>query len=202
MSKPLTTVGPISPRHPSRKPRVSRACVACQQKKQKVCTSMFAPSSLRKVRCSSIYFYFQGLFLSKILMKWFHSVMGRPRLVGTVSNQIEVSIARFSPLDLPLFFSARSLFASRCIAYCINTDRVTACISNDPSTQRQHPRGYLESLESHNALLEQHIAFLESKLKDIQPTVDINRITSNTDDSESYNSGNDVSYQEPSFDVQ
>lgn len=111
--------------------------------------------------------------------------MGKLQLARIVSKQIEVGIVQYS--------HRVSHFSSHF---------EIACISNDPSTQRQHPRGYLESLENHNALLEQHVAFLEGKLQNLQPAIDINRITSNTDDSESYNSGNDVSYQEPFLNIQ
>lgn len=50
----------------------------------------------------------------------------------------------------------------------------TACIIQDPATKRRHPRGYIESLE-------QHIAFLERHLRDVQPGVDIDRLTSSTE---------------------
>ena len=54
----------------------------------------------------------------------------------------------------------------------------SACISQDPSTKRRHPRGYLESLERHNTSLEQHVAFLEETLHQIQPEIDIDSFTS------------------------
>ncbi|KAF4965630.1 hypothetical protein FSARC_6593 [Fusarium sarcochroum] len=42
------------------------------------------------------------------------------------------------------------------------------CITQDPSTKRQHPRGYLETLEQHNASLENHVAALEQKIIQLQ----------------------------------
>ncbi|VUC29949.1 unnamed protein product [Clonostachys rosea] len=59
---------------------------------------------------------------------------------------------------------------------CVPNDVV--CVSQDPSTKRRHPRGYLESLEQHNASLEQHIAFLESTIRQMQPDTDIDSLTS------------------------
>lgn len=64
----------------------------------------------------------------------------------------------------------------------------TVCIIQDPATKRRHPRGYIESLE-------QHVAFLERHLRDVQPGIDIDRLTSLSDFTS--DSALDVSQQEP-----
>ncbi|KAH8883212.1 transcriptional regulatory protein GAL4 [Thozetella sp. PMI_491] len=61
---------------------------------------------------------------------------------------------------------------------CLRANR--ECISQDPSTKRRHPRGYLESLEKHNASLEQHIAFLENRMREVLPNVDLDLLTSSS----------------------
>ncbi|KAL4879281.1 fungal-specific transcription factor domain-containing protein [Aspergillus karnatakaensis] len=91
------------PRRSVARTRISRACLACQQKKQKV-----------------------------------HSVTAGLHLATTALEQIEV-----------------------------------ICIVQDPSTKRRHPRGYLETLEQHNASLENHVAFLEQRLKELRPDADL-----------------------------
>lgn len=61
----------------------------------------------------------------------------------------------------------------------LRSDRhLPVCISQDPATKRRHPRGYLESLEQHNASLEQHVAYLESTILQIQPNIDLNGLAS------------------------
>ncbi|KAI1375622.1 transcriptional regulatory protein GAL4 [Hypoxylon crocopeplum] len=99
--------GPSSPiprRAATRRPRVARACIACQQKKQK---------------CDG----------------------GSP--------------------------ACRN---------CIKANR--SCLSHDPSTNRRHPRNYVDSLEQHNASLEQHVAVLEGALRELHPNLDIDNLTS------------------------
>ncbi|EXJ91784.1 hypothetical protein A1O3_00334 [Capronia epimyces CBS 606.96] len=60
------------------------------------------------------------------------------------------------------------------VLYCSFTEGLAAaCVSQDPATKRRHPRGYLESLEKHNSLLENHVAFLERKIRQLQPGTDI-----------------------------
>lgn len=50
------------------------------------------------------------------------------------------------------------------------------CVSKDPSTERRHPRGYIESLEQHNTALEEHIAQLERNLREHHPEIEIDNL--------------------------
>ncbi|XXH00784.1 hypothetical protein Hte_007135 [Hypoxylon texense] len=54
----------------------------------------------------------------------------------------------------------------------------SCCISHDPSTNRRHPRNYVDSLEKHNTSLEQHVAFLEGALRKLHPNLDVDNLTS------------------------
>ncbi|KAL2441458.1 hypothetical protein ABEF95_014955 [Exophiala dermatitidis] len=63
---------------------------------------------------------------------------------------------------------------------CLRANRT--CVSQDPATKRRHPRGYLESLEQHNSLLENHVAFLERKIREMQPDTDIDLLQNTAND--------------------
>jgi hypothetical protein len=52
----------------------------------------------------------------------------------------------------------------------------TVCVSQDPSTKRRHPRGYIEFLEQHNNSLENHVALLEQTLQKHHPDLDLDAL--------------------------
>jgi hypothetical protein len=57
-----------------------------------------------------------------------------------------------------------------------------ACVSQDPSTKRRHPRGYIEFLEQHNTSLENHVAALEKVIRQHQPNLNLDALHDGTDD--------------------
>ncbi len=61
---------------------------------------------------------------------------------------------------------------SRDLAY----NRSLECISQDPSTNRRHPRGYIDFLEQHNTTLENHVAFLEQTIRDHRPDLNLDTL--------------------------
>lgn len=119
------------PNQPSRRIRVSRACVACQQKKQKVLAVSLILPKPQALTCLS--------------------VTGRLRLVGIVVE----------PTEVPSFPSLAG--------GTLLTLSFAVCVSQDPSTKRRHPRGYIEYLEHHNSSLENHVASLEQTISELQP---------------------------------
>ncbi|EXJ84041.1 hypothetical protein A1O3_04708 [Capronia epimyces CBS 606.96] len=74
--------------------------------------------------------------------------------------------------------------------------RSTVCVSQDPSTKRRHPRGYIEFLEQHNTSLENHVAFLEHTIRECNPDLDLDNLPRNRNRNSDSNSNSSLRHED------